>query len=654
MSYSRLGLGRFQPLAFAGPAASAQAYAQDKLSELKSDANEGYNKAVSYIYDKIDRDPELKAALSPLTKLQLEGVKMASVGVAKAILSGGDVVGSLDSLSSAVEEVLVNQVISGAVDAIAAAVGVAVPGVGTALSALYFTGKALFNSYQEKVEQDCRRVRYAQNLALHQAGGRWMGSSSHQEYMGSLKSACSAASTAPVRVDPNRIFPAEYFAPVAIQDGSKQVKQMPSLGQSLMSITELTPEDFQALRWYKNAKKVSKDLSWTWNAVFPNPTGTRGDEQLFEKQFATTMFSPNFNLNDLMSKSSDECGLTFPKLAHSKWQSAVIAYMKKEGYNLLIPEMSGNASVSGRLGFEVADDVFGAAPMTQFVGNSDVIPRSTYYSWWVTPRTSPCSDDPQSAKCEINPEFVGYFYEFGKDQKKIGYWLFPAGRQPKKPDGAWEDYAYFNAQFLMPPPVWNISKTDQKMFRDIREAIQSQYRNPNGNGGDELWPLYLDLIVKQFRQGKINDSAVCLLISRKILPKGCFDFNHSVLYDLYGLLDTWAASSNPSTMYKSSRDALDKKIAEAKSALAAFQAKKIANLKISSQTAEAIIKKAKAKKVKLSAGTMKLKMTPAILASMKDVKLRSKEKVSTNALLLGGVGIASLLGYLYFRQKKKK
>lgn len=92
------------------------------------------------------------------------------------------------------------------------------------------------------------------------------------------------------------------------------------------------------------------------------------------------------------------------------------------------------------------------------------------------------------------------------------------------------------------------------MQRAVR-AIQSQYLDPQGSGGAELWPALMDLLLHQVKSGQINDAAISILLSRHS-EDDCFDENQGLLLMLYGAIDLWNEKAHP--IYKPDREALKK------------------------------------------------------------------------------------------------
>lgn len=108
--------------------------------------------------------------------------------------------------------------------------------------------------------------------------------------------------------------------------------------------------------------------------------------------------------------------------------------------------------------------------------------------------------------------------------------------------------------FLQPRMVYAISADDRKLFRWMRTAIESQYRTPatatvaakgpaSGTGGLELWPLYLELLLWQFANGKLNwEAAAGQWIGRDPI---CQMAGQQGEKSVRALLDGYARAVNP-------------------------------------------------------------------------------------------------------------
>lgn len=103
--------------------------------------------------------------------------------------------------------------------------------------------------------------------------------------------------------------------------------------------------------------------------------------------------------------------------------------------------------------------------------------------------------------------------------------------------------------------LFRITKADQARLYLLRRAIASQYRRaltaaevaggaqgtPIGTGGVEAWPLYLDLLMAQFRLGRLSWPALATIWG---LTDHCYSENEG-WRPVKALLDAYAASLEP-------------------------------------------------------------------------------------------------------------
>jgi hypothetical protein len=146
-------------------------------------------------------------------------------------------------------------------------------------------------------------------------------------------------------------------------------------------------------------------------------------------------------------------------------------------------------------------------------------------------------------------------------------------------------------------PVYAIPPGELLTMQKLVRAIQSQYivgKGVTGEGGAELWPILMDLLLHQIKSGQINDAALSILFSRHS-EENCYDYNPGISAFFYGAIDSWNEQQHPRT--DSQKKAFAKQFADAQmlQRTATLAANRTAKMKFTSPTFGAMVACVKAK-----------------------------------------------------------